>query len=95
MARLLERNGRSWSFICGGTIISENTILTAAHCIRENARNLAVVVGDRSLYLTETSEQFHRISQITRHENYNEVTNVHDFAILRLQGLALISLIFL
>ena len=86
IVRLLVRSGSSWYYICGGTIISENYVLTAAHCVDGGYDEYAVVVGDHSSRVTESSQQTVAVSRVISHENYNGNSMVNDFALLKLQS---------
>lgn len=82
----LRRNGRH---ICGGSIISYNFIVTAAHCVTEikhgettplNPKECTVVAGT-----TNRLEDGHllQVASIRVHENYVDVLN--DIALLKLK----------
>lgn len=71
-------NASSGRHFCGGTILDRSTILTAAHCIREN-RPVGVRVGttfrDRGGYT-------HTVNRIAVHINFNRTTVDFDIALI-------------
>ncbi|NP_001166051.1 serine protease 11 precursor [Nasonia vitripennis] len=72
---------------CGGSIISEDTILTAGHCtVGYPASMMAVRLGSSR---TDRGGVLHEVREIVRHENYK--TNilgipVNDVAVLKLKA---------
>lgn len=75
---LLSRN-----HICGGSVVSPDYVITAAHCVDGLDRALfSVVIG--SNYLEENNQLFYNISQIIIHPNYNDNQKISDIALLRL-----------
>ena len=54
MARIVAREGNT-VYLCSGTVVSSNVILTAAHCLYENGQfqppeNVEVITGTNSIY---------------------------------------------
>uniref|UniRef100_A0A182WUH7 Peptidase S1 domain-containing protein n=1 Tax=Anopheles quadriannulatus TaxID=34691 RepID=A0A182WUH7_ANOQN len=77
-------------FGCGGSLILESFVLTAAHCMDNPntlERPLVVRLGDRNLIHSKDSEyaQEIKIRDIIPHPKYNRATSHFDIAILVLQ----------
>lgn len=69
--------------ICGGTILSQNFIITAAHCVfgsESSPEEFSIAVGRNRLNSTEG--RIYSPSKIYSHPDYIERTNENDIAIL-------------
>lgn len=79
---------------CGGTLLSANFVLTAAHCVsRLGVSAIRVLPGFVSLADPTIGEaNFVPLAEILVHENFDRATLEHDVALLRLaRAIALVS----
>jgi secreted trypsin-like serine protease len=80
--------GVSWiadpysAHFCGGSILSERWIITAAHCvIRTSPAKVSVTAGTNKLVPGATRRN---VQLIIVHRNYNSATNDNDIALMQL-----------
>ncbi|XP_012878171.1 PREDICTED: coagulation factor X [Dipodomys ordii] len=69
---------------CGGTILNQFHILTAAHCLHQ-AKRFKVRVGDRNTEQEEGNEAVHEVEVIVKHNKFVKETYDFDIAVLRLK----------
>lgn len=71
----------SYEHLCGGSIFSEDVIITAAHCIIDDVvNNYMVVAGTENRRGSDGS--ITRVRKIVVHPNYDTITNDYDAALL-------------
>jgi len=70
---------------CGGTIISESYIITAAHCVDDSWLTFQIVAAEHDLQNDRDDATRHNIEAIHVHPKWNDTTKDYDFALLHLQ----------
>ncbi len=78
-------------FVCTGSIISENLILTAAHCIESSPENIIIIFGlDFSAYDSNQLKSLRMAHSVHVHPNYKTENvsdlNWNDLAIVQFLG---------
>uniref|UniRef100_A0A1B6D8K3 CLIP domain-containing serine protease n=1 Tax=Clastoptera arizonana TaxID=38151 RepID=A0A1B6D8K3_9HEMI len=90
-AALGYTNNGVLEWLCGGTLVSDRYIVTAAHCIvNERGRALTKIrIGDVDMNTEKQDGAFPvdaEIDEIIPHENYNASNRVADIGLVRIRG---------
>ncbi|XP_029700082.1 coagulation factor VII isoform X4 [Takifugu rubripes] len=88
---LEKRGGSPWQVLlrradgsgfCGGTLISDQWVVSAAHCLEEGVDH--VTVGDYDKYRPDPGEQLIEVQKVVLHPHFHSFTFDSDVALLYL-----------
>ncbi|XP_065762136.1 mast cell protease 1A-like [Muntiacus reevesi] len=74
--------------ICGGFLVREDFVLTAAHCL---GRSIKVKLGAHNIKKKERTQQVIRVRRAIPHPGYNDKTKVNDIMLLQLERKAKVT----
>nr|XP_020728835.1 mast cell protease 1A-like [Odocoileus virginianus texanus] len=81
MAYLQSKTSRE-THMCGGFLVREDFVLTAAHCQR---RSIKVKLGAHNIKKKERTQQVIRVRRAIPHPGYNNKNHVNDIMLLQLK----------
>ncbi|XP_063080189.1 complement factor D [Engraulis encrasicolus] len=83
MASVQQQGGKHE---CGAFLISNQWLLSAAHCFVDGAGGRTVVVGVHSLSGEEATKETFQISAVYNHPDFNTENYDNDIALIKLDG---------
>jgi len=78
-----------FGYSCGGTIIDDKTILTAAHCCKDRAdlpQFITMTIGDHHMWNIDNREKKVTAERVILHPEYRQSGLVNDICILKFNG---------
>ena len=71
---------------CGGTLVLEKFVITAAHCIQfETPDSVLIVLGNHNVDQTDPGEVTHEVRKLVFHPSYDRPRHSNDIAIIQLK----------
>ena len=83
-------------FMCGGTILNFNTIVTAAHCCKNSENSIeriTGIIGDHNRSIRDSTEQIISVKSMHIHPDFNRRNLRNDICIIKTSPMQLGKLI--
>lgn len=82
----VNANGSSYSRFCAGTLISNQWIVSAAHCFEDASHsvNAHAIVGQQNLSANVPLSSFYKIASFVKRTDYNNVNFNNDIILIKL-----------
>ncbi|TMS21768.1 Complement factor D [Larimichthys crocea] len=84
MASIQVQEGENLKHECGGSVIADQWVMTATHCLLSGSAGRKVVLGVHSLSEPEETKQTFEILEYYNHPDFNVLNYDNDIALIKL-----------